>query len=281
MYPKIVTGKVQAAYFENVFSDWSIFREAVLLSNQRFPFKRDSASCRGSSQQTMAAADASQSDVEQKKRFATVEDDDLKQLLTEKDVKSTRRATDSAVRTFKTYLHEKSLNEDFEEMTPSELDSTLSKLYAEARTEDGELYKKSSLRSIRYGINRYLANLRSGKDIVHDKDFNEANQVFIAASKDLKRQGKGGITHYPPLELKDLHKLYEYLDSNNNVKLQEKVFADLMLYFGRRGRENIHDLKITDFAATTDVDGRVYVYIKWDELTKNHQEDENTADGRM
>jgi hypothetical protein len=34
--PKIVTGKIQVAYFENVFSDWSIFKEAVLLSNQRF-----------------------------------------------------------------------------------------------------------------------------------------------------------------------------------------------------------------------------------------------------
>jgi hypothetical protein len=37
MYPKIATGKVQVAYFENVFSDWSIFKEVVLLSNQRFP----------------------------------------------------------------------------------------------------------------------------------------------------------------------------------------------------------------------------------------------------
>jgi hypothetical protein len=36
VYPKIVTGKVQVAYFENVFSDWSIFKEAVLLSNQGF-----------------------------------------------------------------------------------------------------------------------------------------------------------------------------------------------------------------------------------------------------
>ena len=54
-----------------------------------------------------------------------------------------------------------------------------------------------------------------------------------------------------------------------------------MLYFGRRSRENIHDLKITDFTATTDFDGRVYVDMKPDELTKNHQEDENTADGRM
>jgi hypothetical protein len=35
VYPKIVTGKVQIAYFENIFSDWSIFKEAVLLSFQK------------------------------------------------------------------------------------------------------------------------------------------------------------------------------------------------------------------------------------------------------
>jgi hypothetical protein len=35
--PKIVRGKVQVAYFENVFCDWAIFKEAVLLSNQHFP----------------------------------------------------------------------------------------------------------------------------------------------------------------------------------------------------------------------------------------------------
>jgi hypothetical protein len=30
-------GKVQVAYFENAFCDLSIFKEAVLLSNQHFP----------------------------------------------------------------------------------------------------------------------------------------------------------------------------------------------------------------------------------------------------
>ncbi|VDI26978.1 Hypothetical predicted protein [Mytilus galloprovincialis] len=48
-----------------------------------------------------------------------------------------------------------------------------------------------------------------------------------------------------------------------------------MLYFGRRGRENIHELKITDFTATTDADGRVYIYMSSDELTKNHQQAES------
>ena len=36
MYLKIVTGKVQVAYIENVFSDWSIFKEAVFAIQSAF-----------------------------------------------------------------------------------------------------------------------------------------------------------------------------------------------------------------------------------------------------
>lgn len=63
--------------------------------------------------------------------------------------------------------------------------------------------------------------------------------------------------------------------------MQEKVFVDVLLYFGRRGREILHELKTTHFSATTDAEELVYVYVKNDELTKKHREDTNTADGRM
>ena len=48
-----------------------------------------------------------------------------------------------------------------------------------------------------------------------------------------------------------------------------------MLYYDRPGQENVHDLKICDFAATTDSDGEVYIYLTKDEQTKNHQDDPN------
>ena len=201
--------------------------------------------------------------------------------MVEKDAKNTRRATESAVGTFKSYLREKNLSESFESLSNDDLDKVLCKFYTEVRTENGELYKKSSLISIRHGINRHLSNLSEGKDIIHGSDFSESKKVFAAASKELKRQGKGGVEHYPPIELPDLQKLYSYFNIDDNVKLQEKVFVDLMLYFGRRGRENMHDLKISDFAATSDSKGQIYIYMTCDELTKNHQEDENTASGRM
>ena len=84
----------------------------------------------------------------------------------------------------------------------------------------------------------------------------------------------------PDTEETDLRKMYDYFNVNDNVKLQ--VFVDVMLYFGRRRREkNFHALKICDFAATTDSDGEVYIYLTKDEQTKNHQDDPNSAQGRM
>jgi len=63
-----------------------------------------------------------------------------------------------------------------------------------------------------------------------------------------------------------------------------------MLYFGRRGRENLRELKKSDFELSKSVtrqgggDKEVehrYVRIKRDELTKNHKDDSNTAVGKM
>jgi hypothetical protein len=51
-------------------------------------------------------------------------------------------------------------------------------------------------------------------------------------AKDIKRDGKGAIAHYPPIEENDLTKMYEYFDNtSDNVKLQQNVFVDIMLYF--------------------------------------------------
>jgi hypothetical protein len=60
--------------------------------------------------------------------------------------------------------------------------------------------------------------------------------------------------------VEDLRNLYSYFDIDNNVKLQEKFFVDIMLYFGRRGRENLHEQKVSHFAASTDDKGCVTIF---------------------
>ena len=75
--------------------------------------------------------------------------------------------------------------------------------------------------------------------------------------------------------------MYDNFDLENNIKLQQKAFVDIMMYFGRRGRDNLHLLKISDFAATTDSTGHLLIFMPHDELTKNHKDNPNTAEGRM
>jgi hypothetical protein len=133
---------------------------------------------------------------------------------------------------------------------------------------------------MRFGLSRHINNALD-IDIMKDLRFKNSNTIFKAVSKDLMRQGLGSIDHYPPIEVVDLQKAYFNLDLYSVKSLQRKVFMDIMLYFGCRERENLRELKITDLALTTDADGLRYIYLKKDELTKNDQEETNTADGRM
>ena len=218
-----------------------------------------------------------------KKRFASLSDDQLKTLITERESNNTRKCTDSAVRTFRAYLVEKGLETGFESWPAEELDAILCKFFTEARSGKGELYKKTSLIALRHGINRHLSNNESKFDLVNGADFKQSQVAFKAMLVELKREGKGGIEHHPPLKSGDPKKLYKYFNENRDVPevLQSKVFVDVMLHFGRRGRENLKEMKISDFWMTSDSDGLRYLYIKRDELTKNHQLDTNTAEGRM
>ncbi|XP_021364170.1 uncharacterized protein LOC110457290 [Mizuhopecten yessoensis] len=210
-------------------------------------------------------------------RFASVTNANFQKLLADKDSVNTKKATEHAVRVFLAYLKEKSLDTGFEYYDTDLLDSTLAKFYTEARSSKGKLYKKSTLTSIRHGLNRHLSEF----DIINGVEFSKSKRAFQAMLVELKRQGLGGIEHHPPIDKVDLEKLYSSFILNDHESLQCKVFVDIMLHFGRRGRENIRDLKKSDFATTTDAEGWRYIYLTKDELTKNHQADTNTAQGRM
>ena len=164
-----------------------------------------------------------------------------------------------AVRLFRKYLQEKELDPAFKSYNKQTLDKTLCKLYAEARTVDGELYKKSSLRTTRHRLNRYLGNICDA-DLTQDAEFKESEKVFFSVCTDLKRQCF--------VDDSDLKKMYQHFDLKNPNSLQRRVFCDIILYFGRRGRGNLRELKTADFNCTSDGDGHKYIYLDKDEKTK-------------
>jgi len=108
------------------------------------------------------------------------------------------------------------------------------------------------LNSLRFGLTRHFKATR-GFDITNDSELSDANEVFGAKCVDLKQQGLGKVKHKPPICEEDLKKLNEStaFGLNDPEKLQNKVFFEVMLYFCRRGRQNLNSrgqFKKVDFS---------------------------------
>ena len=82
-------------------------------------------------------------------------------------------------------------------------------------------------------------------------------------------------TTQPPIDEADLKKLYEsaVFDTSQPQTLLNKVFSEIMLCYCRLGRQNLRQLRKSDFVVATDATVAKFVTKVLDELTKNHRED--------
>ena len=62
-------------------------------------------------------------------------------------------------------------------------------VYVEARKKEGSSYSMGSLKTLRFGLNRYFKSTR-GIEIINDVEFNEANKIFTAQCVQLKKDGQ-------------------------------------------------------------------------------------------
>ncbi|CAB4026334.1 Integrator complex subunit 9-like [Paramuricea clavata] len=178
---------------------------------------------------------------------------------------NTIRATKGSKTIFQDYLNEKELK--FPEKS-EELAVILPKFYSEVRKKDGSKYTKNSLCALRFGLNRHFKALLH-IDIIKDKAFDRANKAYEAECVNLKSIGLDKPGHKPPISDADIKRLYEcgLFDTDSPNTLQNKVFFEIMLYFCRRGRQNLRQLKKDDFVIKINPQGQKYV-VKTGDTTK-------------
>ena len=75
-------------------------------------------------------------------RFTSASEQEIKELVKEKDSKRTAKATEVSWRVFKQYCEAKSVSFNEKTTTKAELDNILKHFYIEVRKQDGKLYKK-------------------------------------------------------------------------------------------------------------------------------------------
>ena len=202
-------------------------------------------------------------------RFEQYDEGKISKLLEDKESQNTKRATKGSQSILKAYLQEKKIPDP---ATAEDLARVLRKFYAEARKKDGNMYSKTSLCAIRFGLNRHFKQVLN-VDIIRDKEFNEANRVYEAQCVELKKQGLAKTEHKPPIADEDIKKLYGsgVFNTENPTTLQNKVFFEIMLFFCRHGRQNLRQLKKNDFEIIVNSQGRRCVVKKTGELSKNHR----------
>jgi histone H3/H4 len=130
-------------------------------------------------------------------------------------------------------------------MSKAELNNCLKLFYTSARQKDGSYYKKTTMKSIRAAIERFLKKKSNkGFGIVGDPTFAEANAVLDAFVKDLRKSGKiTGTVHKKTISKEEIQQLFRAVelgpaDTVDPAQLFRTVWFHLNFYFGIRGREN-------------------------------------------
>ncbi|CAC5400451.1 KCTD1_15 [Mytilus coruscus] len=97
--------------------------------------------------------------------------------------------------------------------------------------------------------------------------------MFVAMIKKVQREGMDRTKHRPSISEGDLHKLLssDALSTHNPRTLQMKIWFDLVLSFGKRGRENQRFFTDNTFVIKPDDCGRRFVEMAVSETTKNYK----------
>ena len=176
--------------------------------------------------------------------------------------KNTSISTKFWIAVFKSWAKDKGFSEEIESYEASELDRTLQQFYAEVRNKDGQDYEPDSLRVMIAAIDRYLKEHGYKHSIIRDREFCTSKQVLEGKARRLREEGKGkrqnkarGLSEEEEEVLWEANKL----GKNSPESLVNTIWWILTQYFGLRGRQEHHSMKVDDFAVRKDDDGQEYV----------------------
>lgn len=158
------------------------------------------------------------------------------------------------------------LDPDFETLPASKLNKYLERFYKEVRSKDGKPYTRSTIVGIRASINRYMNSLPESCriSILKHMAFNSSNVLLEIMNMEDKKRPK--VTIKRIIASDDLTKLMRssVMEANMPSSLVKKVWIDLCLHFGMKGKEAIRTLTKDSFILEVDENGHKYYRLNYD-----------------
>ena len=165
---------------------------------------------------------------------------------------------------------------EFEKLSAEDLAPLLKEFYYGVRSKKNERYSRSAFKSICAGLQRHLDGKPYFRKFSLSKDnvFKEANHVYDGYLAKLKKDGLDKTAHKKTILPGDVARLYKYVFTDSPQGLLYRVFFEIILHFGRRGRENLRRLTPGFLKLETDDRGRKFYSQNYNGLDKNHREDD-------
>ncbi|XP_076583454.1 uncharacterized protein LOC143318850 isoform X1 [Chaetodon auriga] len=194
-------------------------------------------------------------------RHALVSDlelDELEDSRTEIS-KVTKKQTAWAVNCFIGWLKSQGLHVDLTTVDKTELNGLLRHFYGSVRNSKGELYGIASYIALRAGLNRYFKEPPVSRSLclMRDAEFTSANKVFLGLLKRIRKSGRDITSHHQALSPDDIRILRHsrVMDTSTPRGLLNKVWFDIQVHFGRRGKQANRNLKPDSFVIRKDERG--------------------------
>ena len=164
------------------------------------------------------------------------------------------------------------------------LAETLQEFFASVKNKKGENYSKSSMVNLRSGLNWFLIYPPNSRviNLMKNDTFQNANLIFKGKIRENKKKGLDTSQPKTDIAQDDVKKLNEEyfkpgLANGNTEVLLHKVFFDIMFHTGRRGKEGLRALSKKSFQVKTAADGKEFIKITFNEVTKKNQGDQNSS----
>ena len=131
-------------------------------------------------------------------RFEDISDETLQQKQEGVRNKNTIKSDEKCERILVNYIatRHKDLDLNYWDWEPKLINDVLSKFWFAARNEEGDRYRVSTLKHIRYGINRMMERKGHELDIITSDAYKPSQKAFMDACSELKKLGYGYVVSH-------------------------------------------------------------------------------------
>ncbi len=209
-------------------------------------------------------------------RFNEINEKDVDEFNETEENQNTKRKTELDVNLIHSYIANEAgghVNRPpkMEELSPSQLDTYLSKFLLAVRKKNGEEYEPTTLRGFISSVERYLKKQRYCESVVTGQSFSRTRETLRSKQKQLKRDGKGNKPfEAASLTQEELEMLYSSgaFGCNSPQALINTLWYNNCLHFGLRGGKEQRDLKWGDVLLKKDTEGKEYLEYNTERQTK-------------